>query len=1149
MSSARPRPQTPHQHIMQPHKQQRTRDQVTMARQSETSPFASIVIPVYNHEKYLGAALDSVLAQTDPSWEAIVVNDGSTDGTAEIANDYAARDSRIHVIHKANGGVASALNAGLKAARGKWIHWLSSDDMFEPTKLELNRRWISANPGARFFFSYFTLLRQDTGIAMKHDLWGPIPEPQFQILTLLYRNYISGITICIERAALREVGLFDESLHYSQDFHLWLRVLEKYRGVFIPEWTVINRNHPEQGSEVFPLACLYDTAKAAVRFVNNHPFPTLVPWSDLSDFEEAHAAVMKALWLAMEPTSFIYCLGPQPGLILRLLEWLYSDGIEPNFAEILRDIVLRRIRQEALSDGNDDWHVMWRTVAAACACPEPNFRYASIDPIISAATLHARDRQAQSAHALRTYLERFEGVIETGNEPSRSGKSRIVIVVPKHASAAFYASLRDVAMRLCLRGYLPILLSYSEVSLTWEKGFAEIALHDQFEDQLPWLGEVDIAVWFDSEPSIWIEARRSVVLRLNEDMPPDDLMNQLLNYLDETPASERTPVVLFELSLWAGGAERVVHDIAGRLDRRRYSVYVVTLIDGPLTIEMPPGVQHLRIQNVLDTFAQEWKENNEIILADGAAFSTVLKTISDAFLTALSASAEEQVRTALPIVASWIDDICEQRSAEHSPAQAVSAVQAQNSLLQSIGVLREGRETSAYDHFVKVGYRKGLVPSKPVVDEAWYLQTYPDIATAIREGRETSAYDHFVKFGCHERRMPSKPVVDEAWYPQAYPDVATASREGQVTSAYDHFVKFGYLEGRMPSKPVVDEAWYLQTYKAVEIATGAITQYALYAAALREILANIAGKPTVISIMESQAVVTWACALISHLHFIASIHIFESGYFPVMHPDPLTCELEWFLFEAACQAAQRATVPCADCAVDLAEHFDVDRKKIEVHSNPINCARVRRYSWAEPERVLATGGKFVFIHVGRLYNEKNHDLLIDTCAHLAKERDDFVVQCVGSGIERNRLLKRLEVMKLDRFFTFIEHTPNPFPYIRGANALVLTSKLESFALVLVEAMVCGVPIVSVDCPVGPREVLDDGRFGILTRFNDPIALAEAMARLIDDGELRRRLARDGLKRAADFDVSLVVRDWERLIDETACDAGRHFELPVNAAAG
>lgn len=96
----------------------------------------SIIIPAYNAEKILPKCLDSILAQTYPSYEVILVNDGSKDRTGEIADSYAAKDSRIKVIHKVNGGVSSARNEGLKIAAGEWVVFIDSDDWVEQRFLE-----------------------------------------------------------------------------------------------------------------------------------------------------------------------------------------------------------------------------------------------------------------------------------------------------------------------------------------------------------------------------------------------------------------------------------------------------------------------------------------------------------------------------------------------------------------------------------------------------------------------------------------------------------------------------------------------------------------------------------------------------------------------------------------------------------------------------------------------------------------------------------------------------------------------------------------------------------------------------------------------------------------------------------------------------
>lgn len=97
----------------------------------------SIILPIYNMERFLPNSLDSILQQTYPYWEAICVNDGSTDDTLKILQQYAARDSRFKIINKTNGGVASARNAGLDAATGAYISFLDPDDMFYPQFLDI----------------------------------------------------------------------------------------------------------------------------------------------------------------------------------------------------------------------------------------------------------------------------------------------------------------------------------------------------------------------------------------------------------------------------------------------------------------------------------------------------------------------------------------------------------------------------------------------------------------------------------------------------------------------------------------------------------------------------------------------------------------------------------------------------------------------------------------------------------------------------------------------------------------------------------------------------------------------------------------------------------------------------------------------------
>ena len=99
-------------------------------------PKISVIVPVYNTEQYLHRCIDSILAQTYTDFELLLIDDGSKDNSGKICNEYAAKDSRVRVFHKENGGVSSARNIGLDNAKGGWISFVDSDDWISTEYLE-----------------------------------------------------------------------------------------------------------------------------------------------------------------------------------------------------------------------------------------------------------------------------------------------------------------------------------------------------------------------------------------------------------------------------------------------------------------------------------------------------------------------------------------------------------------------------------------------------------------------------------------------------------------------------------------------------------------------------------------------------------------------------------------------------------------------------------------------------------------------------------------------------------------------------------------------------------------------------------------------------------------------------------------------------
>jgi len=958
-----------------------------------TTPFATIVIPTFNQASYLPQALDSLLAQTDPDWEAIIVNDGSTDDTQRIADEYAARDSRFRCIHKSNGGVASALNTGLKNARGDWIHWLSSDDFFEPQKLAVNRQWIEQNPDSSFFFSYFTLLRDATGERERRELWGPIPAVAHQLLTLFYRNYINGISICVRSEAWRAIGFFDETLRYAQDYDLWLRLLQKHRAVFIPEWTVVSRNHAAQGSETFPDACYYDTAKAALRFINEHSFPQLVPFADLAHHETAKKAIDCALAVATDPSSFLYCLGPQTAFLSRLLEWVFSDDcIHPDLQETVRN----RINAMSFVESDDDWAWMWRQLAIATNEQSKLFRHNPLTHL-GVAMREWRSKQI-SGHAkqntLRDYLSRFDGTDPERSLPSSSSNSRVVFLVNAETDDA--AVWRDVASRLGKRGFRPLILLQNGAgelpTLETSDWFNVVRITAFDSHSLPWLGDVEMLVTErHGLHATWLGSFSSLILETG--LCADDIEGRILSAFETRCA--RRPIIFLERVTWGGGAERVVYDIIRHLDRKRFQPAIWTMFPDHTK---PPA------------------------LPDDVAI--------------------------LDIQASAVSD-------HAPPGETVTPLPLLNRIYHRIlplrlrGRLQIGRAISSLRTRIRALGRAALSRT-----------TGPAIGVATHNSSTLLAELDFVASIAHHN-------------PSAIGLARAIAGEGKGT--------------------------------------------------------------LVVSVMEEAAVATWLAQAESPFPYIASLHTVESACLPDIYPGAGRLKAEKWLFSTACNGASAVTMPTDGCRTDLAINLSVPYSKIRKIPNPVDCSHVRRLSFQQDpavERWKASSPVFRLVHVGRLDPQKNHNLLLSVCRVLKGRGRRFSLAIVGGGHARQDIENTVQEYGLENEVILVGEKSNPFPWMAAADALLLTSRFEAFALVLLEAMVCETPVVSVDCPVGPSEVLNNGEFGLLVPLNDPIAMADAVERLMDDPQLVLRLKKTGHERAISFDVKNIVPLWETLIDET-----------------
>lgn len=189
------------------------------------APLVTALIPTYNRAAYVTKAIDSALAQTWPSVEVLVINDGSPDNTDEV---LAAYGDKIRVVNQANAGLSRARNAGIEQAKGEFIALLDDDDIWLPQRLSIQMPHMLANPDVGLIGGAARLIDSDGEPVGTHT--PRTGEPiEVRPKALFTANRISCPTALVRRSALFEAGLFDPDITYAEDYAMWLKISERHR--------------------------------------------------------------------------------------------------------------------------------------------------------------------------------------------------------------------------------------------------------------------------------------------------------------------------------------------------------------------------------------------------------------------------------------------------------------------------------------------------------------------------------------------------------------------------------------------------------------------------------------------------------------------------------------------------------------------------------------------------------------------------------------------------------------------------------------------------------------------------------------------------------------------------------------------------------
>ena len=219
---------------------------------SRHRPIVSVLMTVYNGERYLADAVESILQQTFEDFEFVIVDDGSTDTSLELLQQFEKRDPRIRLFARPHGGIVPAANFGLRQCRGEFLARMDSDDVALPHRFEVQVATLRENPHVVVIGGAYDLI--DAAGRFLRRQWPPTDDASLQELSLNGLTPICQPLAMMRMSAVRRVGEYDRVVETAEDNDMWLRLGEVGQLMCVSEVLLKYRQHAASVSEVKALA-------------------------------------------------------------------------------------------------------------------------------------------------------------------------------------------------------------------------------------------------------------------------------------------------------------------------------------------------------------------------------------------------------------------------------------------------------------------------------------------------------------------------------------------------------------------------------------------------------------------------------------------------------------------------------------------------------------------------------------------------------------------------------------------------------------------------------------------------------------------------------------------------------------------------------